>query len=158
MRFAALMLAMFAPLPALALSCIAPSVERSYHEVNDAKEEYVVVHGRLTLDTRKLPSDGSLQSNPPKMTKVPATLNGLSLNKSGFQVPFDQDIMLEVACFGPWCGSMANGADVLAFVRRDEGRYALGVNPCGGHVFTPAKPAQLKQVRQCFVGGPCKAE
>ncbi|OAN78536.1 hypothetical protein A8B82_09185 [Sulfitobacter sp. EhC04] len=156
MRFVALMLALCAPLPALALSCVAPSVERTFHEVNEAKDEYVVVHGRLTLDQRKLPSDGSTQSNPPKMTLVPATLSGTSLSASGFHTPFDKDIMLEVACFGPWCGSVANGADVLAFVRRDGGQYALGINPCGGHVFTPVQPAQLKQVRQCFTGGACK--
>ncbi|APE42170.1 hypothetical protein BOO69_01160 [Sulfitobacter alexandrii] len=158
MRIAVFLLALCAPLPALALSCIAPSVERTYQEVNEAKEEYIVVHGRLTLDQSKLPSDGTLDSNPPKMTMVPATLNGLSLGKSGFHVPFDQNIRLEVACFGPWCGSVANGADVLAFLRRDEGTYALHVNPCGGHVFAPAKQAQLKQVRQCFSGGPCKVK
>lgn len=155
MRIVVFMLAMFAPLPALALSCVAPLVERTFHEAKEAAAEYLIVHGRLTLDQRKLPSDGTTHSNPPKMTMVPATLNGLSLNKSGFHVPFDQNITLEVACFGPWCGSVANGADVLAFVRRDNGHYALGINPCGGHVFAPAKPAQLKQAKQCFTGGVC---
>ena len=156
MRFFVFFLAMLAPVPALALSCIAPSVERTFHEVNDAPESYVAVHGRLTLDTQKMPRDGSTQYQPPKMTKVPATLNGFSLDSAGFHLPFEHDITLEVACFGPWCGSVANGADVLAFVRREGGRYALAINPCGGHVFTPVKSAQLLKVQQCFNGGTCK--
>lgn len=155
MRFLVFLIAMMAPMPALALSCVAPSVERTFQKVNDAKEDYIVVHGRLTLDTDTLPKEGTTSSNPPKMTKVPATLTGLSLNRSGFEVPFEHHVTLEVACFGPWCGRVENGVDVLAFVRRDGGRYALGINPCGGHVFAPAQAAQLSKVQQCFNGGTC---
>ena len=72
MRFLVFLIAMMAPMPALALSCVAPSVERTFHKVNDAKEDYIVVHGRLTLDTDTLPKEGTTSSNPPKMTKVPA--------------------------------------------------------------------------------------
>lgn len=158
MRKLAFLLALLAPGPALALSCLAPTVERSFQQVNDAPETYVAVHGRLTLHKNDMPSDGMIDNSPPQMTMVPARLEGLSMTRAGFEVPFEQDVTLEVACFGPWCGSIENGADVLAFVRRDADEYALNINPCGGHVFTPAKPAQLRQVVQCFNGGDCAAD
>jgi hypothetical protein len=155
MRLFALVLMCLAPFPALALTCVRPAVERTYAEVDAAPEHYVVVRGRLTLDPRKLPKDGSQQSSPPSLTLVPARLVGKSMTASGFAVPFEHRLMLEVACLGPWCGSAVNGQEVLAFVRREGGDYALAVNPCGGHVFGNPTAAQVKQALACHRGGAC---
>lgn len=152
MRALAFALALAAPAPALALSCVAPSVPRTFNEADAAAEEYVVVHGRITLDEAELPAQGTTDQNPPKMTRLPAHLEGLSLTREGFAMPFEKALTLEVACYGPWCGSIGNGADVLAFVRREEGRYSLAINPCGGHAFAEPKPAHLDAAERCMTG------
>lgn len=146
------------PLPAFALSCLAPSVERSFAQFDAAEEVYVVVHGRLTLDEKDLPKNLGLDQNPPRLTILPGRLRGSSLTKAGFVLPFDQELSLEVSCIGPWCGSARNGEDVLAFVRKDAEGYALAVNPCGGAVFGTPKPEMLKQVRSCLRTGACTAD
>ncbi|MGC1495299.1 MAG: hypothetical protein WA790_05780 [Sulfitobacter sp.] len=155
MRIIACVLALCAPFPALALSCVAPSVERTYEYAQKSSATYVVVHGKVTFNDRKLPREGSTSQNPPKMTKISATLSGRSLSKSGFSTPFQQAITLEVACFGPWCGSGENGMDVLAFLKKGKGGYTLAIDPCGGEVFVNPQPAKLKKVESCFKRGQC---
>jgi hypothetical protein len=144
------------PLQAQALSCLAPSVARSYQEYDAAEERYLVVHGRVTLDQDLLPKNGQGTKQPPELTEVPGRLVGKSLSKEGFELPFEQDVTLEVACYGPWCGSVENGTDLLAFVRKDAEGYAIDVNPCGGAAFAVPKPEMLKQAKACMNGGPCE--
>ena len=43
------------PVQAMALSCIPPSVERSFGYAQEAEEPYVVVTGRVNFDERTLP-------------------------------------------------------------------------------------------------------
>lgn len=155
MRLLGIMVALVLPVQAMALSCLRPSVERSFEEASAAAEDYVVVAGRVTLDTRKLPKSHSNNQNPPRMTRVKGVLTGRALNKQGFKVPFDRPVSFEVLCFGPWCGSLQNGGEVLAFVRRDARGYALEVSPCGGRVFQTPKPAMLRKVQACFSRGSC---
>lgn len=158
MRALVLAAAFLFPVPALALSCLAPSVERSFAQFDAAEESYVVVHGRLTLDEKALPKGMTVDRNPPAMTFVPARLRGQSLTLAGFTLPYDQKLTLEVACIGPWCGAARNGEDVLAFVRKDAEGYALAISPCGGAVFGTPKPEQLKQVEMCLREGNCTAD
>lgn len=155
MRCIFLLIALIVPLPALALSCMAPSVERSFARFAEAEETYVIVHGRLTLDVKALPKGMSADRDPPKMTRIPAKLVGRSMGRNGFDLPFDQAVTLEVSCLGPWCGSARNGEDVLAFVRKSDNGYALAITPCGGSVFGAPKPSQLRLVKQCFRKARC---
>lgn len=157
-RLLALALAISAPMPALALSCLAPDVLRSYAQFDAAKEEYVVVHGRLTLDMSELPKGMMGDQRPPRMTKLAAALKGKSLNDSGFTVPFDRQLTLEVTCLSQWCGQVQNGEDILAFVRKDADGYAMRVSPCGGTAFATPKPAMLKQVTQCMTEQNCTGD
>ena len=154
-RFIAFTLAALAPLPAMALTCLPHSVEATYQRANKAEESYVVVQGRLTFDAKALPDNGNGTQSPPKLTRVPAKISGMALSKGGFDVPFEQPLTLEVACYGPWCGSAEEG-DVLAFVERTpQDGYVLESNPCGGDLFTAPKPAMIDQVQSCFTGGAC---
>lgn len=156
MRMLVLILALVSPLPALALSCMAPSVTRSFDRFAAAEEIYVVVKGRVTFDARLLPQGMQADRDPPQMTRVPAVLVGKSLNKNGFRLPFEQDVTLEVTCLGPWCGGVKNGEDLLAFLRKTDAGYALAITPCGGSAFGAPKLAQLKQVAQCYRDGSCE--
>ncbi|MEP5728880.1 MAG: hypothetical protein ABJL67_05855 [Sulfitobacter sp.] len=157
-RLLAFIAALIAPVPAFALSCLAPSVERSYAQFDAAEQTYVVAHGRLTLNTARLPKVGIAGKKPPRKTLIPAKLRGTSLSKEGFKVPFEQDLTLEVLCINVWCGSAQNGEDILAFLRKDADGYALAISPCGGSAFGSPEPAMLKQVTQCMTQGNCKAE
>lgn len=154
MRVVALVLMLVLPMQAAALSCLRPSVARTYKQVEAAAETYIIVTGRLTFDRRKLPKGGN--NVAPRLTQIPAKLVGKSMSAKGFKVPFDHPITLDVSCFGPWCGGAENGGQVLAFLKREQGQYALGLNPCGGHVFANPKSAMLKQVLRCHKGGACK--
>ena len=156
MRLLVLLMIVMLPVQAAALSCIRPSVERSYAEVAAAKETYVIAHGRLTFDRRQLPRGGN--NNAPKMTRISGKLVGKSMSSAGFNVPFDRPVTLEVACFGPWCGSAEDGGEVLVFIKRRKGSYSIDVNPCGGRVFANPRPAMLKQVVNCHKGRTCKAK
>ena len=158
MRWLTCTLALMVPLPALALSCMQPSVTRSYVQFAAAEEAYIVVHGRLTLDETALPKGMTQSPPPPELTPVAGHLRGSALTKQGFVHPFDRDVVLEVACLGPWCGSAASGTSVLAFIRKDAEGYALEVGPCGGAVFPEPTEEQLGKVRACFRGQACGRE
>ncbi|MBD3664824.1 hypothetical protein [Sulfitobacter aestuariivivens] len=157
MRYVIIFVALLLPVQAAALSCLRPSVARTYHEADAATQDYLVVVGRLTLDMRQLPKTSHGTANPPKMTRIKGRLRGKSMAANGFTVPFDQRLTLEVACFGPWCGGAENGQEVLAFVRRDApGRYAIAITPCGGHVFANPKKSHLDTAMRCARGKACK--
>ena len=156
MRFLAFLVVVMLPMQAAALSCERPSVERTYAEVAAAKETYVIAQGRLTFDQRKLPRGGDGTVRPAKLTQIKARLLGKSMSSDGFNVPFDQSVTLEVACFSAWCGGAKSGGQVLAFLKRENGNYALSLTPCGGHVFANPKAKMLKQVVRCHQGGACK--
>lgn len=156
MRLLSVLALVCAPLQALALSCLPPSVARSYLEADAAEDSYVVVKGYLQFDTRALPkTHATKQRKVPQMTHIPARLQGRSLSEAGFKLPFDRQVTLEVACFGPWCGGAPVKSEVLVFVRRDVDGFAIGLNPCGGFLFVQPKPAQIKQVERCRRGGTC---
>ena len=150
-----LLICLVLPVQALALSCMKPSVTRTFKEIHAAPETYIIVEGRLTLDVSKLPKTDLTNQSPPELTRVPAILSGTSLSRAGFNAPFVRDITLEVACFGPWCGGAQNGMEVLAFLKRTAKGYTLAITPCGGHVFPNQKKLQ-RQVLRCFKGGACQ--
>lgn len=158
MKSLLILLLSLAPLPALALSCLKPSVPRSFKEYDAAEETYVVVHGRLTLDESLLPQ-GDLDQEPPQMTEIPGRLEGMSLTEAGaFDLPFEQAVTLEVTCYGPWCGDAETGTDILAFLRKDESGYALDLNPCGGAAFPAPHGDLLEEVKNCMTGGSCEVD
>ncbi|AXI49032.1 hypothetical protein C1J03_21235 [Sulfitobacter sp. SK012] len=147
--------ALVAPWPAFALSCMPHSVEAAFQGAKISDAEYIVVRGTLRFDHKLLPkTDWEHQQDTPPMTRIPVTLQGLSLSRAGFDVPFDRKVTLEVACLGPWCAS-ANNGDVLAFVARGLSGYVLETNPCGGFLFGNPSPAMLKKVSACFQGKDC---
>lgn len=156
-RSALLALAVSVPQAASALSCLPYSVESAFVQADEADESYVVVRGSLSFDARKLPKvDLERQGDTPPMTLIPAKLTGKSLTQAGFVVPFDRDVTLAVACFGPWCAQVPHKTDVLAFVERGREGYVVSTNPCSGFLFAAPNPAMIRAVRACFAGKACE--
>ncbi len=147
------------PVQGWALSCLPHSVEAAFTQASEAKETYFIVRGALEFDTEALPSvDFARQNETAPMTHVQAVLRGKSLTEAGFSIPFEQDVTLAVACYGPWCAKPLSGSDVLAFVEQDEDGFVVTTNPCGGYLFYTPKPAMIRKVKACFAGGECEPE
>lgn len=144
--------------PALALSCLAPDVMRSYAEAAASEKEYVVVHGTLSFDEAQLPPEDLLQNDKPPETDIPARLSGTYLTEAGFEETFDRPVTLRALCLGPWCGRPASGSDYLAFLEKAGDGFLLEINPCGGFEFADPDTAMLDKVAQCFRTGDCEAE
>lgn len=142
--------------PAFALSCLPHDIARSFDEAARAAETYIVVHGVLNFEETALPRvDMSRQQDVPPDTLIPARLTGKALSHDGFVTDFDRAITLNAQCFGPWCAGAVPGTDYLAFLEQRADGYRLTINPCGGFGFAEPSPETLRQVRQCFDGGPC---
>ncbi len=142
--------------PVLALSCLRPDVARSFNEAAAAKESYVIVQGRLTFDTSRLPkTDLGAQEEIPPHVDIAARLTGMSLSKQGFTSDFDHPVTLRVQCFGPWCGGAASGAQYLSFLEKTDTGYMLTVTPCGGFGFAEPSREILETVSACFQNGRC---
>ena len=140
--------------PALALSCVRPDVAATYLRAAEAEETYIVVHGTLQFNQRKLPKAKGNESPP--TTRIPARMTGKALTKSGFDHEFERNITLEVQCFGPWCGGAGSGETYLAFLQRTGSGYVMVADPCASLSFQNPDPDKLSTVQQCFNGGPCK--
>lgn len=147
---------LMAPIQASALSCLPQSIEAAFTSADEAKAEYIIVRGALAFDTGALPEvDFSRQQETPPMTRIEAVLSGKSLTSAGFSVPFDQQVTLEVACYGPWCAKPLSGSDVLAFVEDGPDGFTVATNPCGGYLFDTPKPALIRKLEACFAGAEC---
>lgn len=142
---------LFSAGPVFALSCVQPNVADSFREAVAASEDYVVVYGILKFDDRLKP-EPDFSSIDAEGTKIPARLEGKALNKSGFRADFMQDVTLDLACFGPWCGDAKSGVKYLAFLRKSGSEYVFTADPCGSWAFQDASRAQLEQARQCMRG------
>ncbi|WP_120499964.1 hypothetical protein [Roseovarius sp. EL26] len=143
--------------PALSLSCLPPDVARTFKTASEVEDLYVIVHGVLSFDEKRVPKeDFDNQENTPPDTFVPATLKGRSLGLDGYSQSFDQDITLNVRCFGPWCGGARSGIEYLAFLKKDDDGYLLELDPCGGMGFGQPTKEMLDTSALCMRGNICK--
>lgn len=153
-----LLLTIFAT-PALALSCAPYNAVKAFHAAASAPDPYVVVLGTLTFDDTQLPKvDLSRQEDIKPDNIFPAHLAGHSLARRGFVLPFRKDIMVNVQCTGPWCGSLANGEVYLAFLKQTNDAYILETHPCSGFAFADPDPDILSRVKACVRGSGCDPE
>lgn len=155
-RLIAVILFALAPVPALSLSCIAPTVTGSFARFDAAAETYVVARGVITFDESALPPVVVVEPPPPALTNIPGQFEGVSLASEGFERPFSDDITVSVTCMGPWCGTARSGADILAFLRLDGAGYTLEVTPCPGTFFEAPTKAQMETAQRCFVERDCE--
>lgn len=144
------------PMAAQSLSCMPHTVETAFQRAQEEPARFIIVKGTLDFDEKGLPRvDYDNQAAAPPMTRITATLEGQSLSQAGFKTPYAREVALQVACFGPWCGSAQSGEEVLAFVELADGRDIVESDPCGGYLFTAPTAKMLKAVKRCFAGGAC---
>jgi hypothetical protein len=142
---------------AAALSCTPHSVEAAFKQAQDDEARFVVVRGQLDFDAGKLPKvDYNNQDATPAMTRIKARIKGQSLSRTGFSTPFDKQVTLAIACFGPWCANPSSGGEVLAFIELHSDGDVIATNPCGGYLFGAPTQATLRSVQRCFVGRSCE--
>jgi len=156
-RVPSLCMALLAPVPGLALSCLPHSPVNAFWDAAESEDRYVVVLGTLDFNPARLPVvDWEKQEETVPLTTFNASFSGFSLTQQGFNARFVRTIRAEVACYGPWCATLAPGAEVLGFLRKDGLSYVLETNPCGGFAFTNPTDEMIESVVQCFRGGPCE--
>jgi len=148
-------LSLLIPVQAMALSCVRPSVERSYGYAEASDVAHVVVEGVLKFDANALPKR-DLSDNDVKTAQLEAKLTGTSMSKAGFLAHFAHDITLSLECAGPWCATAESGAEILAFVERSDAGYTLRLGPCGGTAFFDPTAEMKAKALACFRGQSCK--
>lgn len=147
------LLSLVAAQPAFALSCLAPSVARSAAEAVSAEEIFHIAVGTFAYDEVELPAgDASIE---PAETSIPAVFEGRALTQAGFTGEISGEVILQVECIGPSCGSVPADTDTLAFFRESAGEMVLDVDACPNWVYPEPTEAQLETVRACVLDGDC---
>jgi hypothetical protein len=139
---------------AQALSCLRADVARTFGWASEAKEHYVVLQGAFTFSP---PAEDLTDMNDRQSVRLPATFSGQYLGANGFVAAPTLDVTLRLECFGPWCGSIENNEDTLAFVEQTEDGYVLNVDPCFSTVFAP-NDANVQSVLSCLRGTGCQEQ
>lgn len=132
--------------PALALSCLQPSVARSFEEARAAEEVYAVVLGRFEFERANLPAAGA------DGVTIPATFDGRVLGPDGFVAETRRPVLLDVTCAMSWCGQIEPGAETLAFIEQGEDGLKVEITPCPQWVFQGPSPEQIDVARSCMTG------
>jgi len=140
--------------PALALSCRAPDVVRSYLDADASDDFYTVVLGRITAGI-PISSDFAPRSG----TRIAARLRGRVLGPDGFARPYARSIQVQIGCAGAWCGNLPpQDRDVLVFLRHENGDRVLEVGPCPQWLFQNPDAEQVARVADCHTGGACDTD
>ncbi len=142
---------------AVALSCIRPDPIQTFNRVAAAPESYFVLYGQLTFDQAALPP-GMSDGPDAAPVLIEGFFRGKGLTQQGFSADYVSPALLEVVCFGPWCGSARSGVDALYFVRADNTPVMMEAGPCGGMIFEDPDQVVLERIVTCMQGGPCSAQ
>ena len=154
-RNALALAALLAANQAAALSCIPPDVARSFIEVAEAEETYIILLGRFDVPPGALPAP-DLSDNDPEPVSVQAMFRGQQLQADGsFDGALGLPVTLAQSCAGPWCGQMAQDQRTLAFVRQTEKGLVLDVAPCAQFHFVRPTQEMLETLAACVTGGDC---
>ncbi|MDA5092763.1 hypothetical protein O2N63_01515 [Aliiroseovarius sp. KMU-50] len=142
--------------PAIALSCMPYNAVQAFLDADEAAAPYLIVLGRLTFDDEKRPKvDWSKQDEVRPDNRFAAKLVGRSLTGRGFEMPFHEDITVNVQCTGPWCGGLTRNETYLTFLEMRDDGYFLETGPCGGFAFEDPDPEMLTRIKACFRGERC---
>tara|TARA_R100001369_G_scaffold17418_3_gene32714 strand:- start:4336 stop:4800 length:465 start_codon:yes stop_codon:yes gene_type:complete len=136
---------------AQALSCMRPDAATSFDQASASEFPYRVLTGTLTAP----PASGTTESKPVSLL---GTLTGQGLTADGFTAPFDGNVVLQVTCAGPWCGSAPASGPFLAFARIDGETPVIELDACGSWLFPAPDQATLDRLTTCMQNGACSAQ
>ena len=147
------LLSLVAAQPALALSCLAPSVARSAAEAVSADDTFHIAVGIFDYDEVELPiGDASIELDE---TSIPAVFEGRALTQGGFTAEISGEVILHVECIGPSCGSVPVDTETLAFFRESAGEMVLDADACPNWLYPEPTEAQLETVQSCVLDRDC---
>lgn len=135
-----------------ALSCLPYTLETAIQDVIDAPEGYMAVKGTLSIDAGVWPvTDWEKQHQTPALTRVPATLTGHALSRSGYSVPMTRQVTVDVSCAGPWCPGIPSANTSLVFVQTSKAGLSVTIGPCHSHVFESPSSEDLDTTKRRFL-------
>ena len=141
-----------------ALSCMRPSIERSYIAHSEAKAQFILVSCRLTQKRNVVRGPKIENGLDQRSENFTATFVGYQATRSGFDRPIETTVAVSVECGGPWCGSVQTDALMITFLERTPYGHELTVGPCAGNVFYNPSKTQTARVLQCLRGGVCEPQ
>lgn len=140
------------PAPALALSCLAPTVPGLFHDANSAPDRYIMAHGRFSGPDKYIGQDAHSETLRYQFT-------GQASSTSGFDRPFTANVNValrfpqpEIA--GPG-GNLNLGQDTLVFLKQSGAEYTLDIGHCGGFFLYTDRQSDLTQAINCLNGQDC---
>ena len=152
MRVLLICLAIVTAGPVSALSCMRPDAVRLFERARDSKDSFYIVTGRVDLvETPSIPKPGA---KTPERTR--AKITGQALSSSGFNAPFEREVMVEATCLASWCGSPEglSGALIMA-IKIEFETLTLRVGPCGGDQVTWDQLSE-DRLLTCHLDGVCE--
>lgn len=157
-RALALVMSLSLATQAQALSCMVPDPIRDFKEAHASEERWSAVVGRLDFDESRLPKGVAVGEPAPgrQPTDLRGQMVGEFLGPDGFVQPFQGNVTVRVSCYLSWCGGARSGGRYLAFLKHEDGKRVVQVQPCGQWLYQDPSPALLDAVHACFAGGPCE--
>ncbi|MFO6465250.1 hypothetical protein ACK8OR_12720 [Jannaschia sp. KMU-145] len=141
--------------PAMALSCLRPTVQSSFQHADQSEAQYTLAVGRIrVLPGQTIPEQPD-DPNQRQGYELQARFQGQLASATGFDTPADFPVTLKVECVAAWCGGVPLDR-VLAFVERTEDGNLITEGPCPRDLLQ-ASPEALKQAMACIRGEPCEA-
>ena len=138
----------------VALSCLRPDPVDTFQRLAAAEESYFVLRGKLTFDESALPpSVGDNDTVPPD--PIPGFFVGSGLTKDGFTSDYVSNVLLQVDCAGPWCGTAQSNVDAIWFVPFSDPPATLQADPCGSMTFYQPSDAVVEMLESCMAGNTC---
>lgn len=140
-----------------ALSCLRPDPIATFQQLAASPEDYFVLYGQLGFNAVAVPPVVSNGENPTP-DPIPARFVGKGLDADGFIIPIASNVLLQIGCAGPWCGSARSGVDAVYFVPAAGQPLTITADPCGGMIFEDPTQEVLDMLTSCMQGGDCSAQ
>jgi len=144
--------------PALALSCLRPTIEGSYLDHAEAEESYILVFGKL-INKRDVVHGPKIQGGiGARSENFTATFIGQQATRAGFDRPLEITVAVSTTCAGAWCGAISTDLPMITFLQVTPYGHRLIQGPCGEDIFYNPTKAEEKSALRCLRGGVCKPD
>lgn len=132
--------------PAIALSCLQPTIEQAFLDARDAQEIYVPVLGRFEgFARRPEPKD-----NRPEDRSFTARFVGQAVTTRVIGPRIDVTVQVNENCIASWCPAVVPGVEMLTFLEKSGEDYIFNINACGGNAFANPTRETVNQLRTCL--------